>query len=1395
MPKIRRKIKEVSNNDYVNPVYNSKSGILTKSYKNILDKDSFDQGTIPTDKVTTGDLLNDYNELFNDNNTAIFSENTDINATLRIPASFLQKLTSEENKIFHSPNTFNEISGNTLTSPVNDTFKSSYYDDVFYENNFLIEYTPYQENKTDTIFEKLEVNQSTGESIADSFKTESSFIDSLEENYEISNQTAIEIELDFSNSGPAYLQNNRIWLDSNKTDRSSNITFSDVNKTFPAHNTPAAYYNFKNNRWDYIGGSRDFAYSGGSLNAYPPGENYRPTEDEKKEYSKIISESNIAFSPSFNLNDNIYDVSTPCFNSKFPIGFQWFGQEDNLLKLENYITGDFLLEKVVFECNDCESISNKNNVSYNGPFSDYYYQNSEISYLSNALTFFILKQTKGLNPSSFFESSGLDIHKKYRNDLYFEISNSNNDPVNFTENSTLIYDYLGENNDSTVDSYVNLRNHITQNDGHSLMPTTLNAEISKRQLITSSTFFIYNNGLNQTSKLTSILNTNKHIDSHLHVSSDDNINSTFSIKLKNNCNTFNKNDIHNTHIISNVAGNDSDVLVFSNNYLGGKDLQGNTNLNIINKENNNKIKSISLFNKNINSLSSSTYDSPVVLKPTDELILGVNSYSNGNIQPYMFILKNKVKVTLIGRHLQDNQKINFSKEKKSLTSKSIRKVIENKVLNEYNINTLDEINGSYIDKVYENTIDISNINNSNILELDSIGKLSSKLYGSFSNTKTSYNNKEVIYDSLLPSIFEYIENFTFNDINLSNNVLTLNYNNNNNEWLETFPYKESYNNNSFSTENRNSKILNKIKEIDNILVDVSDDQFIDHSRLYQYINLIDYSSPSFIRSFGNQSIKENIYQNNKNIYKVYKNVRGFIETNDLSIENNLNFLTQGKAHSIEIPTNIYADIVVWKNTLKVVDEIPQGLNNPDINDYYFAQITKLTGETFIQLPSSATVTAGSYTFPNDEDNLNTSLSLNREYRLVFYNPEVVSDYSTTSYKYNNSNNLEHLPHKLISRTMYNNADENNFDGYLNATPEWEKITEAQSGRSANKIYYLEKERNISIRRIETIMTDNNTLPTLSDYDFIDFDDTNNTPDICYLVAASFKIYSLVSSLNYLNNDQYTIPSIKPDGTFDLGSISTFTFTNQTGTWTTNEINQGYKASGGNALILIGNDHRSSLINLKNAINNLNTLNTYNKLYSKHGSQNVVTSPFYSFYGISLHQAYEINNLSNMPSITETIATQTNFPVSFNNFSVEKYFYKYEGQKTLTLSDYDNEVDTVNKVNTLFFGFSNKKGTSYKRHPLERVDGWKFGVYSGIKNYIKKRFNWKKFGQFADMENGSQNFAIFKEDGSVSRTIVKTFYDSYYYPIDTTTASNDVLSAMNTYNKDPYARQTIPYIES
>ena len=1382
MPKIRRKIKEVSNNDYVNPVYNSKSGILTKSYKNILDKDAFDQGTIPSEKVTTGNILNNYNELFNDNNTAIFSENTDINATLRIPASFLQKLTSEENKIFHSPNTFNEISGNTLTSPVNDTFKSSYYDDVFYKNNFLIEYTPYQENKTGTIFEKLEVNQSTGESIADSFKTESSFIDSLEENYEISDQTSIEIELDFSSSGPAYLQNNKIWLDSERTNSSNSITFIDSGKKFPTYNTPIAYFDFQNNRWDYIAGSLDFI-GVSNHKAYPPGVNYKPSIDERKQYSKTISESNIGFSPSFNINPNIYNVSTPCFNAKFPIGRQWTGDDRNLFNLKKYITDDFLLEKIIFECNDCESISEKNNVLYDdNAFNDYYYQNSEIDYLSNSFTFFILKQNDNINGGSFFENSGLDVHKKYKNELYFEVAESNNDPASFSAQDSLVYEYEGN-----ISSYYKYRNsNTTFGSGHNLSRSFIQLKKSKREILTCSTFFIHNIGISS-SKLSNILSLNNHISKTEFVDSTSNINKEFSIKLESNCNTFNKSSIHNYHTVSNVAGDAGDVFIFSNNYFGGKDMQSNANSNIRVNSSNKIATSLSLYNKNINTLDKSSYDSPVILHPDDNLIFGINSYTNANIQPYMFILKNKVKITLIGRHLQDKLKISTKKSKNVNSSKSLRNTIKKEIVNEYNTYSIDQLSNTFVDKVFTNSIDIQNIDNTNILDLESIGKISSKNFGSFTHTTNSFD-KEVIYDSLLPSIFEYIGNFSFNDINLSNNTLTLNYNNSNSEWLETFPYKENYNNNSFSTENRNSKILNKIKEIDNILVDVSNNNFVDHTRLYQYINLIDYSSPSQIRSFGNQTIKEDIVQNNKNVYKVYKNLRGFIETNDLSIENNLNYLTQDKSNSIEIPTNIYADVVVWRNTVKNIDEYPWLSKVPNVDEYYYAQIVNIKGD-FFDISGNALL-GNSYSFPADEDNLDINLSSNKFHRLVFYNPEVSTQpdlngfENSRSYKYDSSNSLEHIPHKLISRFGLNSSNRSTFDGFLNSNDEWDKISDITT-RTSNKIYYLEKERNINIKRVETIeLNGQASAPSnLSSYSNIDFVDSS--PEDSFLTEAS--ILSSVNTVNYLNGDSYTIPSIKLDGTVDAGSTSIFTFTDQTNTWTSGEISQGYKISNGNAHIKIFGNLSDTLNIMYFVINNENNLNTWGKLYAETVS---------SGYGFILKQANVIYNASNVPVISESIQTQNPpLPVTLNNFSISKTFYKYESTKTLTLSDYDNEVDTVNKVNTLFFGFSNKKGTSYKRHPLERVDGWKFGVYSGIKNYVKKRFNWKKFGQFSDMENGSQNFAIFKEDGSVSRPLVKTFYDSYYYPIDTTTASNDILSAMNTYNKDPYARHTVPFIES
>ena len=1241
MPKIRKRVKEVSNNDYDNPQYKSKSGSLTKNYKSLLDSEDFQQGTIIKQNESVNKSFQEIDEFYNDNNTVEFKiGNETLNANLRLNQKLVEKLNSEDNKIFHTPNTFNEIENNTLTNTISGTLKSSYYDDVFYKNNIIIENTPYNENATDTIF-----NISN-----DAFKTTSSFISSVEENYKLSNQTSIEIELDFSETGDAFLQNNKIYCskadnNGNLSDISESILFNDTNKQFETFNTPVAYFDFKNKRWDYILNNTT------SFEAYPPVTNDIASSTKKKEYSNLISSSNIAFSPGFNLNENIFNVSTPCFNAKFPVGNQWYGEENNLLELSNYISKDFIVEKVIFECDEVESIGNKIDYTYytassSNPFNEYFYSNSnDISYVSNAFNFFILKQSNDINPDSFFEGSGFISSSKYRNDIYFS-SLDNNQSLDslLNDKDTIVKDYKGQ---------LEIYRGINVNQGKSYLlnksieQRTSTSRPSKRELLTSSCFLIYNS---KNDYISNLLNNNNHIDNTFNCEQDD-INKTFfNFKLESDFKTYNKDNIHNIHVIGEGFGfnsgnytNDTLVYFYSNNYFGGKDLQGNLISNFIINENNSINNSYihleSTSNTKINTLKETSFKSPVILKPEDKLIFGVNAYTNGNILPYMFILKNKAKVTLIGRHILDNKKIDTKLSQSQETSKSIRKVIDRQISNQYNIVSIDEINGTYLDKVYEDE-DIYNINSSNILDRNSIGKLSSKLHGTFSNTVNLYSKEEVLYDSLVPSIFDYIKDFTFDDILLSNNTITLNYNTtgdppNTNQWLNSYPYQNEF---SSLYDKRNSKIFNQIKEIDRFIVDIDESNhtspYLFYSSLYQYVNLVQ-DTDKFL-SFGNDSIKDFVYDslNNKNKYIVYKNLRGYIETNNNSVENNLSYLSQGQSNGIEIPTNIFADVLVWKNSL-----IQGSEPSCYIKDFYYAAIIRLRGNIFGVEPS-LTLDTNNYIFPKDEDNLDPSLSFNRKYRIAFYNPEVSSN-SEISYSYHNQTSKKHLPYKVLVRSVFNTAEFNFLNTNINPNTvpySWDRTLDNTLNYNPNSFLYLEKERTITIRRIETTES---SIP--SNFDF--------EPE------------SLTSDY-------------QKDAANDSGKVNQF-----------------------------------------------------------------------------------------------------------------------EGNKDITISDYGNETDTVNKINSLFFGFSNKLGTCYKRHPIERLDGWKYGILSGVRSYVKHNFDWKKFGQFADRVNGSKNYAIFIEDGSVRYPIEKTFYDQNFYPIDTDTASSSILSAMNTYNKDHYSRHVTPFIES
>ena len=105
MPKIRKKfITENINERYysivnnINDTYShvkintgtpesvlKKSGVLTKSKKKIIREENSEIGTLPSTSITTGKILQDFNDPFNDTNTLEFKEFNNVNSNIGLP--------------------------------------------------------------------------------------------------------------------------------------------------------------------------------------------------------------------------------------------------------------------------------------------------------------------------------------------------------------------------------------------------------------------------------------------------------------------------------------------------------------------------------------------------------------------------------------------------------------------------------------------------------------------------------------------------------------------------------------------------------------------------------------------------------------------------------------------------------------------------------------------------------------------------------------------------------------------------------------------------------------------------------------------------------------------------------------------------------------------------------------------------------------------------------------------------------------------------------------------------------------------------------------------------------------------------------------------------------------
>lgn len=928
MPKIRSGIK--------NPY--TKSGSVTKTFKSVIKEHDSNQGFYPTNKFTTGFKLDDFNQIFDDTNT-IDTTSKSVNHVFGIESSYK----AANNKLIHTPSTFDTNDDFLVTKEV----EIENYDNILPKNNFSIQYTPYVDNYLNTNNDNLT-------------NIQTSAFD--ETSYNVSDQVSIEIELNFDI--PAILQNNKFYTN-NYTKITAGIKFNGTNdeNVWKSNNSPVSYFNFKENRWDYIQNP---------YLALPPVPNINVDDNL---YNNLISKSNIAFSPGYNpysSDKKINTVGIPCFNSKFPVGDHWYAEDDTLLKMSDYITEDFILEKVVFLCENVSSYCQKNNYtaydSSNNEISSINHYSSTYDYLSNTLNFFILNQkTNGVNPLSFWEGSGIISDKKHINEMFFEKQGGSNTFLNLK--NSVVNDYIAERSINKfyyhVDNSSDYIYDLVNND------FIITSKPSLREIVTTNNCFIFNNkfgGSDASNLILKIATDSNYIDEKIKINNTTDINfENQSVLISSDCKVSNSSNIHSTHFIYDEYTQRS-TKIFSSNYLGGRDLQSNDfGRSFFNRRSSkiNNSSTITVDNNEITELKNKFYKSPYILKPEDKLIFGVNSYTNGNILPYILMLEKSVKVVLVGRHVvNDKKKIN---KKQSIVSNNIVKTtISEPICDEWDVVPTESIYNGIYDNIYNNEDRYTTQNN--ILDREVYGKTSSKQFGSFNNSVKLFSDEDrVIYDSVMPNTLSYYKNSgnistSFDNIRLSYEEDS-NHANSNHQWINSYPFEDR-----FKSIHEKRDINIDLKSLGINTLNVKVDKYFTELECYQYFK---------------KDTKFGVYPSGT----IFKNIPGYIETETLTEEPLLNYLEQGKSISTAIPTNIFADIFI-------------GLNNTPY-------IVKLSGDVFDMNKD----VIGENKMPNTA-NANQG-------RLVFYNTNIQSD-SDITFNFKNIANpsinyQKFLPYKVVAR--------------------------------------------------------------------------------------------------------------------------------------------------------------------------------------------------------------------------------------------------------------------------------------------------------------------------------------------------------------------------------------------
>jgi|13_taG_2_1085334.scaffolds.fasta_scaffold00110_5 hypothetical protein len=378
-----------------------KSGILTKNYKNVILEENNKQGTIPVNNIFSKKGKISYSHSYDDNNTILFNQKT-IDIVTKTDA------TVSKSKILSTPSTFTFSDLNLSSQNTNSIF----YDRLLEKNILEETIEPFDENTT--------------------------FHENKEG--EFSQDIEIEIPLDFNqkNGGVCQLSiNNSFGFTGTKNGSISSFPLekiqypkTPVSEIWYRNNSPMSYFNFTDNRWDYLGDITQYSYIEDNNN---PGFHYEKNDtfkwDNDSSFLRIrewVDKTHLGFlgvtndpnvSTYYNPLTGFYNdtiLGSPIGNFGFPSELKYEGRKENLINLQKYITKDFYLKKFVVEGTFSSRAIGSPNRSGNPDMNT-----SQANVCINLVNFFLLNQRKNLNTSKVNEDeTGTPLTNKSDFEIY-----------------------------------------------------------------------------------------------------------------------------------------------------------------------------------------------------------------------------------------------------------------------------------------------------------------------------------------------------------------------------------------------------------------------------------------------------------------------------------------------------------------------------------------------------------------------------------------------------------------------------------------------------------------------------------------------------------------------------------------------------------------------------------------------------------------------------------------------------------------------------------------------------------------------------------------------------------------------------------------------------------------